>query len=357
MKGSSLVLLLAIVLCACAPAVPPTPTPLPPTAVPTQPPPTPTAGTEPDATMRQLAQAGGFSGAALVARDGQVLLSQGYGLADRAAAVANTPQTKFVISQLAEGFLAAAVLKLQEQGKLTVQDSICLYVADCPDKWKPVTLAHLLMHGSGIPAPTSASQTVDQMLDNAKTKPVVFAPGSYCYLSRLDYDLLSKAIEKAASGSVEAYLQQTFFGPLQMANTGFTAKPAGLALGYPNQKSTSAAAPPSQGGQYAAYSTIEDLYRWDQALFAGQVVAQPSLDTLLKANVAVPNLEGWSVGYGYMVKPEKPHLFELAGYDTGYASAVQHYPDDKVTIILLTNQGDLVPWELAGTVMEKLPKK
>ncbi|HKQ77836.1 MAG TPA: serine hydrolase domain-containing protein [Blastocatellia bacterium] len=94
----------------------------------------------------------GFAGAVLIARDGHVLFSGGYGLANRELNVPNTPQTKFRIGSLTKQFTAAAILLLEERGKLSVQDSLCKYFDNCPKDWSEVTLHHLLTHTSGIPS-------------------------------------------------------------------------------------------------------------------------------------------------------------------------------------------------------------
>src|SRR5512141_3126754 len=91
-----------------------------------------------------------FSGAILVAQKGNVLISQGYGLADRENDVPNTSQTKFAIGSMTKGFTAMAIMILQERGQLTVQDPICDYLSDCPAAWTSITMHKLLTHTSGI---------------------------------------------------------------------------------------------------------------------------------------------------------------------------------------------------------------
>ncbi|HEX8290880.1 MAG TPA: serine hydrolase domain-containing protein [Pyrinomonadaceae bacterium] len=107
------------------------------------------------------ARAERFSGAILVARDGKVLMSRGYGMADAEHDVANTPETKFRLGSLTKQFTAAAVLLLQERGKLSVQDPVCKYVAPCPEAWQPVTIHHLLSHTGGVPNLTNLKSFPD----------------------------------------------------------------------------------------------------------------------------------------------------------------------------------------------------
>lgn len=104
-----------------------------------------------DSVITDLAADDKFSGAVLLAKDEDILLSKGYGLANHEWDIPNTPQTKFLIGSVAKQFTAIGILLLQEQGTLTIQDLICPYITECPDAWKDITIFHLLTHTSGIP--------------------------------------------------------------------------------------------------------------------------------------------------------------------------------------------------------------
>ena len=101
-------------------------------------------------TFQKFTKQGLFSGLVLVAQNGQVILSQGYGFADRKQNIANTPQTKFGIASMTKQFTAMAIMILQEQGKLKVQDEICTYLTDCPEAWKPITTSRGGVERSGV---------------------------------------------------------------------------------------------------------------------------------------------------------------------------------------------------------------
>src|SRR5438046_2666427 len=100
--------------------------------------------------MDALVKAGWFNGSIVIARDGQVFLSKGYGMANVELEVPNTPQTKFRLGSITKPFTAMAIMLLQERGKLSVQDSICKYLSDCPAAWQSITVHHLLSHTSGL---------------------------------------------------------------------------------------------------------------------------------------------------------------------------------------------------------------
>jgi CubicO group peptidase (beta-lactamase class C family) len=103
-----------------------------------------------DEMLAQRTRDGSFSGSVLIAQDGVVFLSQGYGLADRLQGIPITPQTRFHLGSLAKQFTAMGILILESQGKLSVQDPICNFIADCPKEWQDITIHHLLTHTSGL---------------------------------------------------------------------------------------------------------------------------------------------------------------------------------------------------------------
>src|SRR5437763_7192506 len=102
------------------------------------------------AYMDALVKAGWFSGSILIAQNGKVLVSKGYGMANVELDVPNTPQTKFRVGSVTKVFTAIGIMLLQERGKLSLQDSICRYLADCPASWQPITIHHLLSDTSGL---------------------------------------------------------------------------------------------------------------------------------------------------------------------------------------------------------------
>ncbi len=367
MKTTAFVLLFAIVLTACAPAATPTPTPVPPTA--TAAPPTATSAPPPtntpvpgakatDDMLQKLTSHNAFSGAVLVAKDGQVLLSKGYGFADRQNQIPNTPQTKFRLGHMTEAFTAMAVLILQERGKLNVQDPLCQYVKDCPAAWKDVKLHHLLSLSSGIPEEwPPAGLTADELIAKAKAEQLFAPPGTTLTWSTTDFLLLGKVIEAVSGQTYEDFLQQNIFEPLQMTSTGYDHGQADLALGYADGSSTAVTpiGPESLYSANALYSTLEDLYRWDQALYTEKLVSQKTLDAMFTAHIASPDYAGLSLGYGISVINGQNRLaegvmLESAGMIDGFSSTVHRYPKPKIVVIVLTNQSSVIPWDTADAV-------
>lgn len=333
-------------MAACASQPSPTPTPTPtPTAI------SPELISGIDAWLNQQGKDGNFSGSVLVACQGDVLLSQGYGLADREQNIPNTPQTRFRLGSITKQFTAMAILILEARGKLDVKDPICNYIADCPSTWEGITIDHLLTHTSGIPdlislpdyrstltTPSPPKQTIARFKDF----PLDFQPGEKWSYSNSGYIVLGYIIEKVSGQSYEDFLQQSIFTPLNLRDTGYDHNSSSLAVGYPDRNSTLPAEFIDMSIPYAAgalYSTVEDLYRWEQALSTEQLVPQVYLDEMFTPHAAIRENWGWAYGYGWFIGEERGRPFNFhRGEIPGFTTIIARYPDDQVTIIVLSNQ-------------------
>lgn len=289
-----------------------------------------------------------FSGTILLARDGKPIVSKGYGMANTEWDIPNSPRTAFRLGSVTKQFTAAAIMLLQERGKLSVSDPACKYVAECPPAWEPITIRHLLTHTSGIPNYTAFPGflekkailpiTTAKLLAEYKAKPLDFVPGEKNSYSNSGYHLLGLIIEKASGKSYENFLQENIFTPLGMKQSGYD-RPRDLikwrAAGYQRSGDGYVNAPyidmliPYAAG--ALYSTAGDLLIWDQALYTEKLLTQKSLDemfTPFKNNYAY----GWSVGKRF----ERASISH-GGAIHGFSSQISRYPDDRVTVIVLSN--------------------
>jgi len=307
----------------------------------------------------------GFSGAVLVAQKGKVLLEKGYGLADRQNDVPNTPQSKFAIGSMTKAFTAMSIMILQERGKLSVQDPICNYIKDCPATWKAITLHHLLTHTSGIPNYTNffdkfhmcEAYTPDDVVAKFKDLPLDFAPGDHWSYSNSGYFLLGMVIEKVSGGSYENFIQENIFKPLGMADTGYDRASTivkNRAVGYsfdPTSKQPVNIICIDVSLKFAAgalYSTVGDLYKWDQSLYTDQLVSKETLNTIFTSTVVVPVggmgmfPDGGMYGYGWVIaQPAGHRTFEHVGSVPGFLTYFVRYPDDQLTVIVLPNVDNL----------------
>jgi len=148
----------------------------------------------------------GFSGAVLVAKNDEIYLSKGYGLADRAISIPVTPDTLFEGASLTKQFTAAAVMKLEQQGKLRVEDPITKYFDNVPDDKKSITLHHLMTHSAGFPNEFSKPgggyyQDRDEFVRAILATPLEYPPGTESVYSNPSYSLVAAVIEKGSGKS------------------------------------------------------------------------------------------------------------------------------------------------------------
>jgi CubicO group peptidase (beta-lactamase class C family) len=174
-----------------------------------------------DEYLNGLVKEDRFSGAVLLSRNGKIVLSKGYGLANRETGTPNSPRTKLRLGSLTKQFTAAAVLMLQERGKLRTSESVCKYVSDCPKAWEAVTIHHLLTHTSGIPSYTGLPDfrklsvypaTPTELIARFRDKPLEFTPGSEFSYNNSGYVLLGHIVEKVSGESYAEFLRENRHG-------------------------------------------------------------------------------------------------------------------------------------------------
>ncbi len=307
--------------------------------------------------MDGLVKAGKFNGTLLIARDGKVLVSKGYGMSNFELDVPNTPQTKFRIGSITKPFTAMAIMLLQQRGKLTFQDSICKYLSECPAGWQQITLHHLLSHTSGLAKHDKAADylktammpmSVMQLIDSFKNKPADFKPGKKFDYNNNGYILLGHVIEKSAGQSYEAFLRDNIFVPLGMTNSGYDQHEPIIknrAAGYlrPADRvggSLMNAVYIDQSQSFSAgglYSTTEDLLRLDQALYESKFLS-PKTQEVMFAPAIGEYGPAPTYGYGWFINQQfNRRTISHPGGVPGFTSMITRFPDDKVVIILLGN--------------------
>jgi CubicO group peptidase (beta-lactamase class C family) len=297
-----------------------------------------------DNYLNDIVNAGWFQGAVLVAHNGKVLISKGYGMADAAHGTPNSAQTRFRLASVTKQFTAAAIMILQARGKLNVQDAICTYLPDCPDAWRDVTIQHLLTHTSGLPNYTDfmtyePSQmqpaTPDQLIARFRDQPLLYPPGTTYFYENSDYVLLGRIIEQVSGQSYADFLHDAIFAPLQMRDSGVATGLGGgpgYAVGY---SSVGAPATPLDTSTLfsagSVYSTVEDMYRWDQALYTDAL-----LPAALRSQMFTPFLRDYAFGWK-VDRPGDRLRISHPGLIDGFATYIARYPDDHLTVIVLGN--------------------
>ncbi len=338
--------------------------------------------------LQAYLETGYFMGTVLVACAGEVLLSQGYGMANLEHSVPNIPQTKFRLGSITKQFTATAILQLQEQGLLNVHDSISTYLPDYPNGNK-ITIHHLLNHTGGIPSYTSfpdfienkrIKKSLDELIAWFSHRPLEFTPGDRFEYSNSGYVVLTKIIETTSGKSYADYLQHHLFEPVGMTDSGYDLHEQVLsdrASGYiysgeeyQNAEFIDMSLPSGAG---ALYSTVEDLYKWDSALYTNAVLSESSKKLMFAPTVLVdpptdtadPPTQTTHYGYGWLLDThyERDRLFHGGGID-GFTTSISRYLDEQITIIVLSNilpaPSDHIASDLAAILFGKpyeMPKK
>jgi CubicO group peptidase (beta-lactamase class C family) len=320
------------------------------------------ASAQDTARMEQVIQshvsAGTFMGTVLVARDGAVVIDKGYGMANLELDVPNTPDTKFRLGSITKQFTAAAILLLEERGKLKIDDQVKAYLPDSPMAWDRIRVSNLLTHTAGIPNFTSfatynelkgTARTADSIVSLFKDRDLEFGPGEKYSYSNSGYLALGVIIEKVSGQSYEKFIQDNIFTPLGMKDSGYDSNSAIIkrradgyiktATGYINSGYIHMSIPHAAG---ALYSTTRDLLKWQQGLFAGKVVSKASLDRMI-----TPFKNDYGLGVLSVVSKGRRMIAHGGGID-GFNTQLAYYPDSKTVIAVLSNVNGPVPGVLAG---------
>jgi CubicO group peptidase (beta-lactamase class C family) len=301
-----------------------------------------------------------FMGSVLVARDGQVIFSKGYGSANLEWDVPNAPNTKFRLGSITKQFTAASILLLEERGKLNVNDPVKKYLQSSPPAWDKITIAHLLSHTSGIPNFTSFPEygklepfptTAEELVGRFRDKPLDFQPGEKWSYSNSGYVLLTHLIEKISGESYTKFVQENIFTTLGMKDSGYDSNSAVIpnrASGYVYLKDKNRyenagfvhmTIPQGAG---ALYSTTENLLKWEQGLFGGKLLKPASLE---KMTTVVKN----DYAFGLQVQTTGGRkMIEHGGGIEGFNTELEYYPQDKLTVVVLGNVNGAAPGQIAN---------
>lgn len=324
--------------------------------------PEPAALAQTEARLEAYAAETGFNGAMLAAQGDRVLLRRAYGEADHEAGRPNTPETRFRIASVSKQFTAAAILRLQDQGVLSVDDPVCRWITPCPTAWSGITLHHLLTHTSGISDITARPgwregrripKTPQQLQADSARLPLDFAPGTRLRYSNAGYNLLGDVVTAASGQPYHAFLQAQFFTPLGMKDTGFDDGDAGTAMGYAWLEAGRTPQPESNASLvYASgglYSTLDDLLTWTRALHHG-LLSETSYRQMIAPHAGSPRRDGAQFepsrfGYGLMLadlgERMEPAFVGRQIYHTGswggFRALVVYDPAHDVTVVAWTN--------------------
>jgi len=309
-----------------------------------------------DKIMQARHEGGDFNGTVLVARRGKIIYEHAFGPANREWNVANDLQTKFEIGSMTKQFTAMLVLQFVNERKLRLDGHVSEYLPYYrTDTGQRITISELLSHTSGIPnfinapgfldGPASRTHySVQEFVQKYCSGDLRFAPGSKFEYSNSGYFLLGGILEQVSGKSYETLLQERIFQPLGMKDSGYAHSDAIIdhrAAGYErtssglrNARYYDMSIPYAAG---ALYSTVEDLFLWDQALYSERLLPASVRDLLFK-----PNLESYGYGWGLLVpKAGSPYAGESipmhGGAIFGFQSVIVRIVQHRELIVLLDN--------------------
>jgi CubicO group peptidase (beta-lactamase class C family) len=293
-----------------------------------------------------------------VSHNGRTVLSRAYGSANLEHGIPNSPETVFEAGSVSKQFTAAAIVRLAQQGKLSLDDDVRRYVPEVPDYGTPITLRHLLNHTSGLRDWGSVMQlagwprgtkiyTHAHALDViSRQKSLNFTPGAEYSYSNTGYNLLAIIVERVSGMSFAEFSRRELFEPLGMTRTewrdDFTRTVRGRASAYTWEDGAWHLQMPFENvhGNGGLLTTVGDLLRWNQALDSGTIAGLDTLETrgVLSNGRRIDYALGLSVGELRGVR-EVSH----SGATAGYRAYLARYPDAGVSVALLCNAGNANP--------------
>jgi CubicO group peptidase (beta-lactamase class C family) len=301
-----------------------------------------------------------FSGTVLVAQQNQIVFHNGYGWADLKKTTPVLRNTKFYIASISKQFTAAAILKLEEQNRLNVNDSIGKYFKDVPPDKASITIHQLLTHTSGLGQNYAADRIAD--LEEA-VKAILKAPlnspvGERFGYTNDGYNLLAAIVQIASGQSFESFLRKHILKPAGMSESGFWGEtPSKSELPIADTIRDINPRTPNWGfrGATGMYSTTGDLHKWCRALFANNVLKKTAREKLLTPYVSTSRgsyTYGWFVSRGARGREE---IWTAGSEDFGHNAIIKTYPDGTV-IVVASNAGNISGVPARSVVIDELAR-
>lgn len=298
--------------------------------------------------MQPYVDARMFMGSVLVASKGKTIFNNGYGMADLEWSIPNSPTTRFNIASMTKQFTAAAILLLEDRGKLKTSDLVKKYLPAAPSSWDKITIYHLLTHTSGISDDAVNYQPGPPELLLFNDKPLDFQPGERWSYTNLGYIVLGYLLERVVGQGYEGFVQENLFKPLGMNDSGMfsyvTVIPRRASGYWPGRNGIENAERPDFRMGFSSgslYSTTEDLLRWEEGLFGGKLLSATSLHKMI-----TPFKGDYACGL-YVRRVNGHLMIEHDGNNIGFNSHMVYYPEESIAVIVLANLNGTVTGEIA----------
>ncbi len=301
-----------------------------------------------------------------VIKNGKPFINKGYGLANVELNVPVTPETVIRLGSVSKQFFTTAILKLAEDGKLSIEDSVLQFFPDAPETWRPIRIKHLMSHSSGLKreGPAYNNNIIQPdlvIIKSAYSLPLNFKTGEKYEYCNLAYFMLAEIISQVSKMPWQDYIRDNIFIPAGMKNTGMTdfyPIIPNRASGYMHKGDTLLnadamyAVRPSGG----FLSTSSDMIRWDNAMREKKIILKKESWELLwtpfiKMSDKADNKTFY--GFGWIVDEYKGHKVIMhGGANTGFRSQYDRFVNDGLSIIILTNTDEAIPAKITRALAD-----
>jgi CubicO group peptidase (beta-lactamase class C family) len=323
--------------------------------------------------MRQYHEIGQFNGAVLVSHNNRVIFEGAFGEANREWNIRNTIDTKFRLGSATKPFTAALIMKLVEEGKIDLDGVVSDYLPEFRrDIGQIVTIHHLLTHSSGVTMREMTTEqywdffqrrlTKQQLIDSLCSGDLAFKPGERFSYSSAGYMLLGAVIESVTGKSYAQVLQEQIFDPFEMHDTGIDDPDVILskrASGYQTNYGLGNARykyMPNSYSSGALYSTVRDLYKWDQALNSNDFLNENSKNLMFSPKLEThrgPFGYGWFIRKILVADSTQTRVFH-AGDVSGFCAIIVRTLETNDCVVLLSNQEGLHYYDIAFNILNIL---
>ena len=315
-----------------------------------------------DELMQTLYERGQYNGSIIVAANGKIVYRNGFGESNFEKHKKFTPETISCLASVSKQFAAMTIMMLGEQTLIKYDDLLSKYIPELSKYANGVTIRNLLTHTSGIPDvgdlgidhPDLTNNEVLQAL--VKQESLVFKPGTKYQYSNTGYVLLSIVVERITKKSFRDYLTEKILDPLKMSNTflydGPQSKSGDVATGY-NQFGLRDDYKSLETGDGGMFSTVDDLLKWDQALYSEKLVKQSTLDTAFTPAKVTEGTTTYGFGWNIIVAGGNKSVWHT-GNTAGFRAFIERVLKDKIAIIMLTNKGNSKRMEISNAILNIL---
>ena len=305
-----------------------------------------------------------------VIKDGQIIYSRGYGMANLDYGIPIRPDTVFHIASISKHFAALAVTLLAHEGKLSLDDEIQKYVPEVPDFGEKITLRHLIHHTSGLRDQwellIAAGWRMDDVITMedilelvSKQRELNFKPGEKHVYCNTGYTLLSFTVQRVTGKTMREFCEERLFKPLGMKHTHFHDDHTMI---VPNRATSYAPAGPNKFsisvlsyanvGATSLFTTVEDMALWDQEFYEGKVFGKDVIEEMhtrgvLNSGKKIEYAQGLVVSQYRGLK-----TVEHGGADAGYRTQLLRFPDQHFSVVVFANLGTIAPSTLAYKIAD-----